>query len=471
MLTIIPDDEAKSRSRAAADGQVSAATWPAWYPAVLRSIAKSPAAAGRVAVVILLSLGIVGRLAWIVMRGSALGGGEAQNVAIAFARGHGLADAYFPGSGPTAHLLPTTPFLAGLVYGWLGVLTPAAEAVLQVVAFVEIGIAWLLLLRVMGLLGVPLVARLSALAALSLIPVFVGNETLDFRYWEGGLAVMLGAAGLNHIIDLARSGTPASSRSVIIAGALFAVTFMVTPPVGLGIGLGYFLLFVRPFSWRRVLLAGVSVAVALTVVLGPWVLRNERVFGAFVPLRSNAPLELSIANNEPMLTMSPEDAFHRQAWLVHPSARGRGAERYVAMGEIAYMQAVKDETNAWIARHPAAFAGLCLRHLRQMFFPDAWQFNIGSGKLIRERAWFYTIVSLLGLIGLGWRLVRGDRGWGYVALAVAAVAVIYAPFQPMSRYLYLNYAILLFCAADFVVRLVGAGRRTAVGGAPDAATR
>ncbi|MFL6788142.1 MAG: hypothetical protein ACJ8FC_05730, partial [Sphingomicrobium sp.] len=68
-------------------------------------------------ILLLLSGGLILRLFWV---DRLLGGpgvfqhaGEATLIAQALADGRGFADAYFPGSGPTAHLSPAVPLIPG----------------------------------------------------------------------------------------------------------------------------------------------------------------------------------------------------------------------------------------------------------------------------------------------------------------------------------------------------------------------
>lgn len=90
----------------------------------------------------LLVFGAVLKLAYLFYTGFTVPTSEAFNVAAAFAARGELADAWGPGTGPTAHLSPGMPLLVGEVYRWLGVGTPAAESLLACIslAFITVTI-------------------------------------------------------------------------------------------------------------------------------------------------------------------------------------------------------------------------------------------------------------------------------------------------------------------------------------------
>jgi hypothetical protein len=98
-------------------------------------------------------------------------------------------------------------------------------------------------------------------------------------------------------------------------------------------------------AWRsgRVKQAFAAVAVVLLCCV-PWTIRNYEVFHAFVPLRSVLGLQLWVGNNPDAKAM----------WLggQHPIHETAEREKYVRMGELAYMQEKKRNAIAYIVSHP-----------------------------------------------------------------------------------------------------------------------
>lgn len=368
--------------------------------------------------------------------------GEAQNVAIALASGRGFSDAYFAGSGPTAHLMPTTPAVAGGVFSLLGANSPLSEIVLQILAFGEIFGAFSLLYLAFARLGLPRWSAAGAFCFLCLVPLFLGQETLDFRYWEGGLALLLQAC----LFLWATGPTPFRGRAgVAIPAALASGTFIVSPQVGLASGGIVLFTAIHHGQLQRAMAAGFLSALMVACILGPWALRNEKMLGSPIPLRSNVWLELSLANNPAAL--NDEAAMRSEIARIHPSNSLKARADYQRMGEVAYFKSLERRTKAWIRAHPGTFLQLMVRHVRQMVLPSTWEFAIGGGIAARERAIIYGIVAVAGLIGILLGTMFLNRLFVLPLIHIAVLILFYAPFQPVQRYLYLNFAVFTYSAA------------------------
>jgi hypothetical protein len=99
--------------------------------------------------------------------------------------------------------------------------------------------------------------------------------------------------------------------------------------------------------WQRN--AAVAAGVALICCV-PWTIRNYAVFHSFVPLRSVIGLQLWVGNNP-------------QAKVVwrgeqHPIYDSKERDRYVRMGEIAYMEEKRQNAVRYILAHPGREAEL-----------------------------------------------------------------------------------------------------------------
>lgn len=411
--------------------------------------------------------GIALRLIWLVIVQGELtafpSAGEAQRVALALAQGRGFADAYFDGQGPTAHLLPISPAIAGGVLWLFGPYSDAASLILLFWALLQTIGGYLLLMLLFRRLGMEAASLRWGFALLCLVPPFVVQEVVDFRYWESGLAVLLGTAALLLVTGIDRDRA-ADNRMLAGTGALIALLSFIAPSAGLAAGLcaGLMLLLRRP-SWRGVLSLAGSFALCLAAMVTPWALRNAEALGAPVLLRSNAGLELAIANHDDALSARPpEQVFADRLTAIHPAAAGPALRAGLRErgGEVRYAQRLGEETRRWIGAHPADFARLCLRHLRQYLLPEPWQFYFSGWEGARTaRALTIAIVSALGLIGLATRLLGRSRGYWPIALTIATIALTYAPFQPMARYIYLTYGLLAFLAVDLLVRARSAAIR------------
>ena len=405
----------------------------------------------------LIAAGVVLRLLWALLPSSdKLSFGEAANVAIAFARTGAFADAFVAGQGPTAHIMPVPPMIAGLVYRAFGIQTPLSEGVLIAWSLLLVFGAYWLLFKAFEAAGAPLAGRLGALAVLCLLPLNFNLEVVWFRTWDGGLAVVLAAAFLLAVLRLdaaERVGNGPLAALALLAAAVLAVS----PPLGLGAYAGGLLLFARRLPWRRWPAGVAIVGVATVLVLAPWTIRNAQVMGKPIVFRDNFGLELAMGYFPGALeAASPRDAFKTRHDTIHPYANPAGfAAMQAAGGEVAYFDALGTATKAWIAAHPGDAVRLTLRHLTEFLFPPAWYWNqfsdAGSTGTTAKLAANW-LITLLGLAGLGYAVLRLEHRYRYLALMTLLPILPYLVVQPTLRYRYIVLGLLVFFAGDAVAR-------------------
>lgn len=430
-------------------------------------------AKGNRELALILALGLGIRVLWMIAAGTTwqpLDLGEATSAAQHFARDGWIADGFFPGQGPTAHLLPTMIVIAGWVFRVLGPQSGLANLTLAAWALAQSFASYLLVRALFARIGADRAVQRAGLVILCLLPVFVVQEACDFRFWEGALGLCLAACNLFLLERFDREGF-GSWRGLALAAILSAVTFFVSPAAGVAVDLCWAVYALRKLPWRTTLAFAAASALAVALVAAPWVIRNERVMGAPV-LRSNFWLETATGNHPAALSDAPQyEIWSRRVRQIHPYDGDAAIAAYrAAGGEIAYGNQLGRETKAWIRAHPADFLRLSLRHYRQFYVPDQWQFRLTNWPgLIPLRAIVMQVVSVLGLAGLFWGLVRRRRFYGYIAIYVAAVGLPYALVQPIPRFSYLVYAILTFLAAQLLVdaaRLARRERRAILSPAP-----
>jgi hypothetical protein len=401
---------------------------------------------------LLIGAAIGERALWAAFRDDAgVRGGEAFAVARAIAAGRGVADAYQSGQGPTAHLLPVSPGIAGGIYWLFG-----TDSIVATIVLTAWGIAcavgsYLLLARAFRALGSPFGAVAGAVAFLCLAPTYITQESIDFRAWEGGLALLLGATFLNQLAK--RLDTPLHWPDATELALLAALTFVINPAFGIGVYTAGTLFMWGRWPLPRLLVLGLLAAMILAALLAPWVIRNDRVLGTPVLLRSNAGLELALANRPDAVDGRDQAArYFAQLEAIHPHTSIAAYERMQrAGGEVAYANALGKQAKRFLADHPAAAMRLFARHVAQTFVPPAWAFDqLKGGWAGRIKAALASLAGLLGLVGLGRRAWRDGRRWLYPGAMILVPALLMAPFQPIARYCYLIYALSVFFAADML---------------------
>lgn len=418
---------------------------------------------------LILVAGAAIRLLWTIatLQGSRAEG-EIANVAIAFARTGVLADAFQPGQGPTAHVLPLPPIYAGLIYRTLGIHSPVSELLLATVAIALVITSFGLLYLAFGRIGTPRPWRIMALSALCFAPLNINLEIEVFRIWEGALSVALASGFLLALLDTA-AVDEIGWRRLAVMSLFAALLFWVSPPLGLAAYLCSMLLLIEKLPARRWPAACAMATAALALFIVPWAIRNAEVMGEPVLLRSNFGLELALANHPAAAAPGdPARIFRDRLDAIHPfQSKAAFGNMRLAGGEIAYARGLGDEAKAWIAANPGDFLRLCGNHLRDFFLPPAWLWNIYSniGPSARLKAAAHAALSILGLAGA---VVASFASWRRYRFAVIMMLVPVLPYvvtQPVLRYRYIIYGLSMYFAMDLMARLTARfASRTSTGG-------
>ncbi|MDX7950732.1 hypothetical protein P7D22_06005 [Lichenihabitans sp. Uapishka_5] len=407
----------------------------------------------RVLIALALLLGFIGRSLWALHYHNGMG--EAQNAAIGLATNGYISDVYrpkgtvfWPDGLPSAHLLPIPIGIAAAVYKVTGIETAASTVLLTLIAIATTFTGYLLLYRLFKTLGLTKFFRLGAMLTLCLVLLNAHLETEDFRFWEGGYAVAGMAAFLLMLYQM-DGQLRISWMSIAAVALLNALLFFISPQFGIG---GYVCLAL--FSFRRLTKArwatmAVACIAALALFIGPWALRNQRVMGHPILLRSNLGLELALAFNDNALNPDQGEGFKDQLFSIHPNADDNSYARMrLAGGEVAYANLLGAQTYEWVKQHPFSTAKLAVQHLISYVFPQPWMLTIyyarGPNFFDYIRIAIFWLVSLFGLAGLFICLVQDWRKFQYIAAMIIVSSSPYAIVQPILRYHYNLFGLLIF---------------------------
>ncbi len=380
---------------------------------------------------------------------------ETVNVAVALATSGRYADAFGPGSGPTAHLTPVMPLMIAGVYRLAGIGTPAAEFILGAISTGLIGLAMGLTYLVMRQLGMSPVARLTALALVALLPIQFAMEVRELRVWEGPLAAAGLAALMLMVLRLDRKASVRVAQCLVPV-ALTAVLALVSPAVALAGILMIGILALRRLPPVKLPALAVVTGAIMIAVLLPWALHNKASLGRMIWLRSNGGLELGVALNDTLSTAHDQRAAYvARLDAIHPMMpRGYAAMR-AAGGELPYYDRIGSDARRWVTAHPVQAAELIVRHVGQYIAPPPWFFFPFGGwsPTAAIRGLYLALTMIIGLAGLP-ALIRRDSRYLYVAAALAAVMLPYFVVQPILRYRFLAYIPSVFLAVEVSAMVV-----------------
>ena len=415
--------------------------------------ASAAGSATRIRLVIgaALLIGLAERVGWALIRKNWATAGEATNVAIALAKGRGFADAFGAGQGSTAHLLPLPSLFAGGIYRLLGIQTPVAEVALLCWSLALTFATYALFAGVARLMGASFKSCAAGFCFLCIAPIFTTPETFDFRVWDGGVTMAVAALFL-FLLLRAEAGEPLPRPAGPLLSALPALILFLQPMIGIAACLAWGQWVLR--NWQGVkslLVRALPFLLLLVLLFGSWTARNLAVMGQPIWLRDNLGLELAVANH-PGAVAPPDqpDAFEARLRQIQPY---NGASAFHAMknagGEVAYARKLGQETRAWMARHPQEVARIWMRHLREIVLPAPYQFRTKHGRALPViRAILLDIITVAGLAGLLLLIAqpRRRRQALYLAPFVMLPILLYIPFQPIPRYLWLIYPPLTYLA-------------------------
>jgi 4-amino-4-deoxy-L-arabinose transferase-like glycosyltransferase len=324
-------------------------------------------------------------------------GAEMGWVARSLALDHGFSSPFFPSTGPTALVPPLFPYLLAAVFCTFGLYTAKS-------AFVILSLD-------------------SLLSALTCIPIY-----LSLKYAAGERLARL-AGWLWVIYPFAIYFSGAQVWDYALTSFLFATCFCLaqrlhsqeTFLVWFGFGILYgvttlsnpsvlsmfpFLLLSALWKVNRVggrwLLRGVVTVVAITLVLGPWAIRNDRVMHAMSPIRDGFWLEFWAGNSGDTFMSNP-------AWA-HPASNPVEMQEFEAEGETAYFAHKHKLAVNFVRYHPLLFAGVSLRRAVR-FWTGFWSFKpsyLQSEPLDVPNVFFCSCITLFMLRGIS-RWWREDR--------------------------------------------------------------
>ena len=376
-------------------------------------------------------------------------GWEAGRIAQALVTGFGYADpfsnVYLRHTGPTAWLPPAYPLLLAAVFKLFGVYTRTSAWVVLAIncalsAWTAMAV-WELGARLAGLRTARWAGWLWALypAAMQYAVRWVWEMTLTTALfaWVLVLAMRMRAEPGCHVLRRwlvfgAAWGLIALSNSTLL---------LFLPVCGLWLLLGS-----RGTAQLAPMLRGACAAgLVFVALLAPWIIRNQRVFHAFIPMRGNFGAELYMGNGPGATGLLME--------YNHPFQAPEQLRLYRSLGEVAYVKLRGDAAKAFIASDPRLFLRNVLR--RVDFFwvsvphpsDDAWYVEF-------FRILNFSFISLAGLLGLALALHRrlpaaGLWAWAFLLLPLPYYAVtVHARFRHPLEPLICVLGVYLFQSAE-----------------------
>ncbi|HEX5431897.1 MAG TPA: hypothetical protein VFW83_08025 [Bryobacteraceae bacterium] len=363
--------------------------------------------------------------------------GEMMAVAHSIASNNSFANPFQIPTGPTAHVAPAYAY-------FLALLLKAAPS----------GLPFKLITVALG--------TLASSLTWALLPLAAACMEID---WRAGLcAGLLGAVNpLRHLIEL--DGTWEASfaalsllllvllsfrwrrrfkdvRYALVLGGCWGLALWLQPEfVSVFLAILVLLLASAPRGSRLVTFRSVWLALAsMSIVIAPWIIRNEFALGGFTFMRSNFGLELDISNNDHAFAEISQN-LHRNSNSSHPDVNIPEARRMAAVGELNYYRFRLRRALGWISGHPLRFLELSAQRFVYFWIP--------LRRLVLLRA-AEALITLAALAGLAMLIqARSPASWFIVAIWISQPMVYYF-IQADERYRYPIEWIIALCAGYFL---------------------
>lgn len=346
---------------------------------------------------------------------------ESGNIAHSLATGHGFSSPFRVDTGPTAWMTPAFPLLLAGIFRVFGAYTLHAWQAAVIFNILCCTLACVPIFyagKRMG--GTGLAAGATWLWAIFPNAILIPVESM----WDASISALLAATILWATLALAESER---MRDWCAYGLLWGATLMVNATLAALLPLLIGWMAYRQQLLRREWIGRAAASIAIvSLCCVPWTIRNYKVFHQFVPLRSVLGLQLWLGNND-----QTQDIFRGD---LHPIYNSTERERYVAMGEIAYMHEKRQEALQYMVSHPA-------REARLMAYRFISTWTGGSPYPLKDfietpSIWFrfilaFNLLAALGALGGIFVLIRGRSAFCF---PVAVFPIVY----PWAYYLTLS---------------------------------
>jgi hypothetical protein len=372
-------------------------------------------------------------------------GYELGRVASSIAAGHGFSSPLrFFDTGPTIWFTPIYPYLAAGVFKIWGIYSPASRLIIETL---NCAFAALTVIPIYGIAQRTFGKSVAIGAAWAWVFLPTALFFPIFWIWDTALAALFMALIFWATLAMSEVKTIGPWMGY---GALWVVGVLINPSI----------LSLLPFvggwalweSRRNSLPWGKFAAAALLVFaigLVPWTVRNYRVFGKVIVLRSNFGLELWLGNN-------PDVPDTWSAWK-HPNDDLGEAAKYKSMGEIAYMAEKQHEGFAFMKTHPVETLNFMFRRFVENWLGvtdtpvDVWAH---SPFYIRGFLVLNALLSLSTLVGVmfAYRL-RHPLAFLYATVPLVFPLIFYLTHSSL-RYRFPIDPIMMVLAAYGVANLV-----------------
>ena len=242
--------------------------------------------------------------------------------------------------------------------------------------------------------------------------------------WETSLSTFLLALAL--LLTLRMADVAPRTRTWFGFGLLWGGIALINTALLSMLPFLLFWLLYRSKQRGRLLMGMCLCGAVVLATITPWLARNYSVFGKFIFIRDNLPLELEVANND----------FSDGLWTrrEHPGNDPQSMRRFEELGELRFMEEKQQEFRQFVREHPGRFAGFTLKRALYFWIGTPTNATFGGHNFVPLRHLTFFIPSALAFMGLwlNWR----ERKFGVFLFACFLIVypLPYYLVNPFPRY-------------------------------------
>ena len=347
-------------------------------------------------------------------------GWEMGRIARALVTGYGYADPFKGHTGPTAWVAPLYPVLMAGVFRVFGIYTLRSAWILLSINCFFSALTTRTTYEIATRCFTQRVAVWSAWiwalypAAMQYAVRWIWETSLSTWLFTLVIVLALRMRGVGESKQQAREGR--TLNRWLLFGLLWGVIALSNPSLLVFLPANGLWILLGAKSLRRQIIYAPAAAVVCLCCMVPWVVRNQRAFHQFIPMRANFGAELYLGNGPGARGFLME--------YNHPMQAPDQLRTYSRMGEVAYAKMRGQIAVSLIRANPGLFARNCIKRIYFFWvsvprpYDDGWY--VESGRVAN-----FAFASVAGLLGLALAWKRRIPGAGLLIAAFALVPAIY----------------------------------------------
>jgi len=348
-------------------------------------------------------------------------GWEMGRLARSIAEGQGFSSPTDLPTGPSAWAPPLYPYILAGVFRLFGVYSAFSAWVILVFNSIFAALTCLTLYRIAERMYGIGVARATAWTwAIFPYAIYWPVRVV----WETSLTTFLLSVAL--LLTLRMPDEPPRPRMWILFGLLWGIIALTnTAVVSMLPFCLLWLLYQLPRKPQQ-FVGAVLCVLTVATVMSPWLARNYQVFGKFILIRDNLPLEMYEANND-----QSSGLWTRSE---HPGNNPEAMRRFQELGEIGFMAEKQREVRQFIHAHPGRFLWFTVERAVYFWIAPPQAMIVAGYDLMISRHTNFLLAAVLAFAGL-WLTIRNrKRGAFLLACFLLIYPLPYYLVMPFVRY-------------------------------------